>query len=67
LVSGVPGFGKGDRCFPTEYAVPSVEVVVDSPVLCQHLSLEQAVAQLAVQVLVPEPTVEALASGVLPR
>jgi hypothetical protein len=60
LVFGVPGFSKGDRCLPTECAVLSVDVVVDPPVLCQYLSVEQAVEQLTVQVLVPEPTVEAL-------
>jgi hypothetical protein len=50
-----------------ESAVSSVDVVVDPPQLCHHLSLEEAVEELAVQVFIPEPTVEALDPGVLPR
>lgn len=43
----------------------SVEVVVDAPVLEEHLSLEQAVEELTVQELVAQPSVERLDPGVL--
>jgi hypothetical protein len=41
-----------------ESAVSSVDVVVDPLALCQHLGFEEAVEELAVQVLVPEPTLK---------
>ena len=48
-------------------AVRAPFVVVDPPVLCQYLSLEEAVEELAVQVLVAHAAVERLDPGVLPR
>ena len=45
--------------------VGSVQVVVDSPVLDDHLGLEQAVELPAVQRLITKPSVERLDPGVL--
>jgi len=46
--------------------VSSVDVVVDAPVLEEHLSLEQTVEELTVQELVAQSAVERLDPGVLP-
>jgi len=42
-------------------------VVVDPPVLDQHLGFEQGVEAVTVEELVTEPAVERLDPGVLPR
>ena len=61
-----PGLHELDRREPAMGAVRPVHVVVDPPVLEEDLSLEQGLEELAVQVLVPQPAVEALDPGVLP-
>jgi hypothetical protein len=48
-------------------AVGSVLVVVDPPVLDEHLGLEEAVEVSAVEQLVAQAAVERLDPGVLPR
>ena len=48
-------------------AVGPDSVVVNAPLLDEDLSLAQAVEQLAVEQLAPEPGVEAFAISVLPR
>ncbi len=47
-------------------AVGSMHVVVDSPVLDEHLGFEEAVELPAVEQLVSQPAVERLDPGVLP-
>ena len=56
LVLDGPGFGEGGRGLPAESAVSSIAVVVDPPLFGQDPRFEQAVEELAVQVLVAEPT-----------
>ena len=48
-------------------AVGSVLVVVDPPLLDEHLGLEQVVELPAVEELVAQPAVEGFDPGVLPR
>jgi len=47
-------------------AVGPVQVVVDAPVLDEHLGLEQGIEPLAVEEVVAKATVERLDPGVLP-
>ena len=62
-----PGLYELDRREPAVCAVGPAVVVVDAPVLGKDLSLEEAVEELAVQVLVTHSAVEALDPSVLPR
>jgi hypothetical protein len=52
LVSGDPGLSELGRCELAVGAVGSVDVVVDAPVLDDHLGLEEAVEDPAVEQLV---------------
>jgi hypothetical protein len=45
----------------------TVQVVVDSPVLDQHLGFKQGIEAMAVEELVAQAAVERLDPGVLPR
>jgi hypothetical protein len=47
--------------------VGPLHVVVDPPVLYEHLGFEQGIEAIAVEQLVTQATVEALDPGVLPR
>ena len=60
LVSGGPGLGELAGRELAVGAVGSVHVVVDSPVLDEHLGFEQAVEAPAVEQLVSQPAVERL-------
>jgi hypothetical protein len=62
-----PGLDELDRGEPAVRAVRPVDVVVDPPVLEDHLGFEQGVEALAVEELVTEAPVERLDPGVLPR
>jgi hypothetical protein len=42
-------------------------VVVDAPVLDDHLGLSEAVEDLAIEAFIPELAIEGLAVAVLPR
>jgi len=44
-VCGVPCLGERGRRSPAVRAVRSIDVVVDPPVLCQHLGLEEGVEE----------------------
>src|SRR5208283_5833260 len=66
LVSVDPSVGELAGCEVSVGAVWSVHVVVDPPVLYEHLRLEQAVEAPAVEQLVTHPAVEGLDPGVLP-
>ena len=62
-----PLLGVGRRGEPVEAAVRALRVVLDPPVLDQHLRLHQAVELLNGQELVAQPAVERLHLWVLPR
>jgi hypothetical protein len=62
-----PGFHELDRGEPAVCAVGPVAVVVDPPVLGEHLGLEEGIELLSVQVFVAETAVERFNPGVLPR
>ena len=66
LVSGGPGLGELGGGEVAVGAVGSVLVVVDAPVLDEHLGFEEVVELPAVEELVAEPAVEGLDPGVLP-
>ena len=59
--------GRGSRGEPAQAAMRALRVVLDPPVLDQHLRLEQAVELLDGQELVAQPAVERLHVRVLPR
>src|SRR5271168_4668668 len=67
LVSVGPCSGELVGAEPAVRTVWTVHVVVDSPVLDEHLGLEQGIEAVAVEELVTEATVERLDPGVLPR
>ena len=58
MVPDVPGLLELGWGLPPEPAMGSVHVVVDPPVLDEHLGLEERVEELAVQELVPHAAVE---------
>ena len=65
-MSGRPGSGELVGGEVAVGAVGSVLVVVDAPVLDEHLGFEEVVEPPAVEELVAEPAVERLDPGVLP-
>ena len=66
LVSGGPGLGELAGGEVAVGAVGSVLVVVDAPVVDEHLGFEEGVELAAVEELVAQPAVEGLDPGVLP-
>ena len=66
LVSGRPGLGELAGGEVAVGAVGSVLVVVDAPVLDEHLGFEEVVELPAVEELVAEPAVERFDPRVLP-
>ena len=66
MMSSGPGRGELARSEVTVGRVRTVHVVVDAPVLDDHLGLEQAVEAPAVEQFVTKAAVERLDPGVLP-
>ena len=67
MLLSVPALGVGSRGEPAQAAVRALRVVLDAPVLDQHLRLKQAVELLDGQELVAQPAVERLDEWVFPR
>ena len=67
MLLSLPALGVGSRGEPAQAAVWALRVVLDPPVLDQHLRLEQAVELLDGQELVAQPAVERLDVRLLPR
>ena len=67
MLLSLPALGVGSRREPAQAAVRALRVVLDPPVLDQHLRLEQAVELLDGQELVAQPAVERLDEWVFPR
>ena len=63
LVHENDAFGRGRAV--AQCAVRSDGVVVNAPLLDQDLRLPQAVEDVAVELFIPEPSVEALAVSIL--
>ena len=60
MLLSLPALGVGSRGEPAQTAMRALRVVLDPPVLEQHLRLKQAVELLDGQELVAQPAVERL-------